>query len=154
MSARVRLVRIIEALDYPADWECFVDRNSGEVITITEDEAPYVESDEDDLADLPDWERTSIVDLRRALKSADLVPLPGRFDLDEWDIMRQFSDSRTEPERSELLDAIHGSGAFRRFRRTIHDLDLRDTWFGYRSEALKEIAREWLTEIGMSFVEE
>ena len=154
MSVVVRLTQIIEALEYPEDWECFLDRSTGQIITVTDNEAPYLESDEDDFDELPEWHRTSIAEVRRALESADLVPLPSKFDVHEWEIMRRFSSSRGEPDRSELLDALRGSGAFRLFRRTIDDLDLREAWFEYRSEALKRIATEWLKENHIEFAEE
>lgn len=158
MGVVVNIDKILEALEHPEDWECFLDRNTGQVIAVTDNEAAYVEGGEEgedaDIADLPDWQRESIIEVRRALKSADLVPLPSKFDVHEWGIMRRFSDSRPEPDRTELMDAIHGGGAFRAFRRTLDVLDLRDEWFRYRDDALKDIARDWLNEHGIAFSEE
>jgi hypothetical protein len=54
-----------------------------------------------------------------------------RDDVHEWDIMRRFSQSEDEPVRN-FLDAIHGRGAFRVFRRTPEEIELRDEWFAYR----------------------
>lgn len=102
----------------------------------------------------PDWQQESILDLRRALNAADPIPLPTRFDVHEWDIMRRFSDSRDEGARADLRDAIHGPGAFRMFRHTIDRLGLRESWFSYRSEALKQIARDWLNENRIPFIED
>ena len=46
--------------------------------------------------------------------------LPTKYDIHEWDIMHEFAES-VEPERfsNDLLNAIHGSGAFRYFKDTL-----------------------------------
>lgn len=150
----VRLSEIVDVLGYPEEWECLLDRNTLRIITITENEEPYLEDGEDEVADLPDWQQESILDVRRALNAADPIPLPTRFDVHEWDIMRRFSDAQEEGARAELGDAIHGSGAFRMFRHTIDRLGLRESWFSYRSEALKQIARDWLNENRIPFTED
>jgi hypothetical protein len=41
------------------------------------------------------------------------------------------------------LRAIKGKGAFRYFKDTINRLGLREQWFQYRDEALKEFVVEW-----------
>ncbi len=150
----VKLADILDALEYPEDWECFLDRNTGKVIATTENEQPYLEDEEADLDELPEWQRQTVLEVRQALGSADLLPLPDKFDLHEWDIMRRFASAQEEPARTELLDAIHGAGAFRMFRRTTDRLGLRDAWFSYRDETIKEFARDWLQENGIAFVEE
>jgi len=150
----VKLSEVVEALEYPDEWECYLDRRTGEIITVSENERPHLEDDDLKLQTLPDWLRDSVRRVRRALESADLVELPGKFDIHEWTIMRRFSDAQEEPARSELLEAIHGSGAFRLFRRTTERLGLRDAWFRFRDEALKKFAREWLETRGIEFTEE
>jgi hypothetical protein len=152
----VKLEKVIEALEYPEEFQCYLDRNTGEVISITENEAPYVEGcgddeDEEDIADLPQWQRDSILEVRRALESADLLALPSKFDLNEWDIMRRFSSSQPEPARGHLLDAIRGTGAFRLFRKALELLELRDEWFRFRDDAVRQFAMDWLTENGIAF---
>jgi hypothetical protein len=72
----------------------------------------------------------------------------------EWDIMREFSTLQDDVVRAELLDAIHGSGAFRLFQFMIARFHLKDAWYAYRSEALKEIARDWLMANDVPFVED
>jgi hypothetical protein len=48
--------------------------------------------------------------------------------------------------RQELLDAIHGAGAFRMFRGLTRRLGIEQNWYQFREEKLAEIAREWLEE--------
>jgi hypothetical protein len=65
---------------------------------------------------------------------------------DGWRFMRDFAQDVADPDvRERLLDAIHGSGAFGRFKRVLsyHD-QLRAAWFRFRDERLLECAREWL----------
>jgi hypothetical protein len=156
MGVIVDLAKVIEALENPEEWECFLDRNTGDVIAITEDDAPYIEgfgdseADEEDFANLPQWQRDSILSVRRALESADLIPLPDKFDFHEWDVMRRFAISQPEPARGDLLDAIQGRGSFRLFRRTLEILDLRDQWFQFRNDALRRFALDWLNENGLA----
>jgi hypothetical protein len=140
----VKLSDVLEALESPEDWECLLDRKTGKIIAITENERPHLEDDEAQLEALPDWLRDAVREVQDALETGDLVELPSKFDVHEWDIMRRFSGEQEEPARSELLEAIHGSGAFRLFRRTTERLGLREGWFRFRDEALEAIAREWL----------
>lgn len=61
--------------------------------------------------------------------------------------MERFAHSRTNAEhRDELLAAIHGSGASRKFRHAIQQLGIQDEWYGFRQAAFEEIARAWLEE--------
>jgi hypothetical protein len=59
--------------------------------------------------------------------------------------MERFCSS-IENERlsNELLNQIRGSGAFRRFKDTIHRHGIADDWYRFRQAALEEIAIEWL----------
>lgn len=149
----VKLSDVLEALEYPEDWECYLDRKTGKIVVISENERPHLEDGEAELQDLPDWLRDSIREVQQARDHGDLVQLPGKFDVHEWGIMRRFVDEQEETARRELLEAIHGSGAFRLFRMTNERLGLREAWFGYRDEALKEIARQWLREHEIEFSE-
>jgi hypothetical protein len=41
------------------------------------------------------------------------------------------------------LDAIHGAGAFRSFKRAVRQHDIEPIWFKFRTAALKQIAIDW-----------
>ena len=53
-----------------------------------------------------------------------------------------------------LYSLIKGGGAFRRFKDAVHEYDIADDWYKYRSDALKEIAIEWCREKGIEFDEQ
>ncbi len=46
--------------------------------------------------------------------------------------------------QAELLSAIHGSDAFRKFRHAIQQLGFQDDWYAFRQAAFEAIARAWL----------
>ncbi|MGD2071287.1 MAG: hypothetical protein PVI57_21640 [Gemmatimonadota bacterium] len=74
---------ILEALEYPEDWDVFLDRRTGRIVTVTENERPYLDGEDLDLEveALPDWLRSSVEDVRSVLETGDLVRLPDRFDV-------------------------------------------------------------------------
>jgi hypothetical protein len=60
--------------------------------------------------------------------------------------MERFSNSQVRAtSRDELLDAIHGAGAFRRFRSAIRRLGIEDDWFRFRQSEFEEIERNGVT---------
>jgi len=58
-----------------------------------------------------------------------------------------------EALREELLNAIHGSGAFRMFKDVLRRNDLEDEWFAYKNEVFKEIAIQWCKENEIEYEE-
>lgn len=79
----------------------------------------------------------------------NLIPVPSASDVHKWQIMRNFSDVQEEEARTELMDAIHGAGAFRNFRRVTEELGLTDAWY-----AVEQITRDWLIENEIPFTED
>ncbi len=157
MSAVVKLGAVVDAMDLPEEWESFLDPDTGEILTMTDEDRSILDGEEEDDEDLemPDWQRESTEKLRSLLDSGRALALPGKLEIHEWDLMRRFARLVEGPDEStELLEAIHGTGAFRLFKMTIARLGLREQWFEYRDEALREIAREWLEANGVAYAEE
>jgi hypothetical protein len=101
----------------------------------------------DQIEDAPPWMREQLPKVREALESGRFLSLPTKFDVHEWAIMEEFSqEQENDRVRAELLDAIHGSGAFRMFKSTIRRLGIEKAWYQFRDESIKEIAVEWLEE--------
>ncbi len=150
----VSLKKIVDALDMQFDdLRVYLNPENGEVVSISDENRSVLEGDGDPEM-LPAWQRQAIESLR-SLDLDALLPLPDKFEIHEWDIVRRFAMSiATEAQREALLDAIHGSGAFRMFRRELDRLRLRDAWFAYRATALKQIAREWIEEHGFTCIED
>ena len=144
------LDKILDGMEMVGD-ETFVyyDRATGEVVGLREEYLLRAESElagEEDLRSLTEWEEAE-VDTGRAVledEAGRFVPLPDRFEIDEWDMMRRFSYQVSDEELSgRLLDAIHGKGAFRRFKDTLYQAGIQEEWFEFRDQQYREIAQEW-----------
>lgn len=142
----VSLRDVVEALDLQSDELCScLDRETGEIITFSEEEASIAESDEWDRA--PEWMREYLPKVKRALEDDGMLELPDRAHIDEWRMMLDFAEEQEQCRcRPELVSAVHGSGAFRSFRDAIRRLGLEDAWSRYRGVAFERVAREWLEE--------
>lgn len=83
------------------------------------------------------------------------VPLPSRWEINEYRIMEAFIDSLAdETLRNDLDRAIHGKGAFRYFKDRVLDLGIREDWFRFRDAAFRRIAVEWCEENDIPYRED
>ena len=131
----------------------FMNRVTGELFTVTSNELRAVE-EEHDLEEYPEWQRNSIRKADEILDSDDWLQLPSKYEIHEWEIMRDFCYSLADERlSSELLDAIHGSGAFRHFGNTVHYRGIEQDWYRFRQQALEQIARDWLEENEIPYAE-
>ena len=129
----------------------FINRKTGEITTITDDDMSLVEEESEE-EDLPDWQVEMLPKIREIIAGDNWLALPDKFDIHEWEIMRKYADSVDDEELSETLNrAIHGTGAFRMFRATIEDAGLREEWFAFKLQAVREIARVALEELGIPY---
>ena len=153
MVVTVSLKKVVDALDLPNDeWSAYVDVQTGEVVIISGEAADLAEADDLESEDIPEWQFEEIENARKVQDSDRYVSLPDKFDVHEWDIMRKFSELRQDPlQRRELLEAIHGSGAFRFFKSTLHRLGIEKEWYDYRDSTFEEIAKEWLQQNGLAY---
>jgi hypothetical protein len=119
MPVTVRLNDIVEALEMQFDESpSFLDRETGEVETISQDllrEAEDPDADEElDTTEEqdPEWEIAKLI-----VSTDRFLRLPSKFDVHEWAIMQDFAQSvKSNKIRADLLHAIHGAGAFRNFK--------------------------------------
>jgi hypothetical protein len=153
MGVVVSLKDVVDAMDLPNnDWTSYLNPKTGEIVTVTDEDRQLVEDEDLDEANLPEWQRESLPRVRAALESDDFLALPDKFEIHEWAIMERFANSQVdEARRDELLDAIHGAGAFRSFRGTVRRLRIEEEWFRFRQSAFEGIALRWLEAHGISF---
>ena len=108
--------------------------------------------DPDAASDAPQWQKDLLPKAREVLASEDFIPLPSKFEIHEWAIMECFAQSLTDAAVSDELDAaLHGRGAFRRFKDTVQRLGIADEWYRFRDAALEEIAVEFLETHGIAY---
>ena len=157
MNVRVELSKIVEAMDIQSiEGLSYLDKNTGEVIVLAEEEFRAAD-DGDSLEDYPEWQRENIQIAQKIIgdDNKKFLGLPTKFDIDEYRIMEKFCLSIQDEKTSEALyAAIKGSGAFRRFKDSIHRFGVADDWYKYRDEALKEIAVEWCEENDIAYVDD
>ena len=152
MPTVVSLRDVVNGIDgLPEGFTSYLNRQTGEVYTLQDEEADLVEEDAE-VEDLPAWQRDELPKIREVLDSEDWLALPTSFEIHEWSIMERFSHSVEDAAvRNELLDAIHGRGTFRYFKDAIHRRRIQDAWYAYRTAALEEIAIDWLEERGIPY---
>ena len=149
----IKLRDVVEAMDLPnQEWHSYVHRDTGEIVTVTDEECRLVEEDDANLDHVPDWQRETLPKAREALESDRFLALPDSFEIHEWSIMERFAQSQSDDRPAEeLLDALHGRGAFRMFRSVIRRLGVEDDWYRFRESAFEDIARDWLEDQGIAY---
>ncbi len=150
----VSLRDVVDALDMASDTlSSYLNRKTGEVVSLTED-IMMMAQDEEDLYDVPEWAREEVRRAREVMDSDDYIGLPGRYEIDEYRTMEDFCYSlEDEGLKGDLLYAIEGRGAFRRFRDTIHRRGIEKDWYKYHDGKLKETAADWLEANGIPFID-
>ena len=154
----IKISDIVDALEMQFDqFRTYLDKETGEVETVsTEVLSLAEEADEADSPDkLPKWQQDEYKIAQLVVERPDrFLELPSKFDVHEWQIMEDFSRSvENDSLRDELLSAIRGRGAFRYFKDVIYRRRVQEDWYEFRTQALREIAVDWLEEHGVSYVE-
>jgi hypothetical protein len=152
---KVALKDIVDALEMQFDeYLNYLDRQTGKIEMVSRDELNMAEEGEAD-DELPQSEEHEFDVAEAIVTDPDrFEKLPTKFDIHEWEIMREFAEC-VEPERlsDELQNAIHGAGAFRYFKDTLRRYRREKDWYAYRAEALREIAIEWCQENSIEYTE-
>ena len=152
MPITVSLREVVGELEIvPDEYTVYINIQSGELVGVGPDEMRAAESAED-LDQFPEWRRQAVMTAKEILSTAYYLPLPSRFDIHEWEIMRQFCLAmENEDVSQDLLHAINGSGAFRRFGMLIDRYGLEQEWHRFYQQALTDIATEWLEDNGIAY---
>ena len=155
MAVIVSLRDVVDQMDQWSDEATtYINRKTGKLITLTHEELALAE-DPDEAEDAPQWQKDLLPKAQEVLASEDFIPLPSKFEIHEWSIMECFAHSLTDAAVSDELDhAIHGAGAFRRFKDAVHRLGIDDEWYRFRDAALEEIAIKFLEEHEIAYQRE
>lgn len=165
MSVAISLRDLVGELQMLSDEsQAYLNRVTGKVITITDDDIAIAEHDTEfeegweDASDGlegegSDLEMDFFQDVKKILaRDPDYLKLPSKFDIHEYEIMERYCLSFPDEKLSDLLlGKIRGSGAFRRFKNTIYEYGIEEDWFKYRDDAYKEIAIAWLESHGIAY---
>ena len=153
-ALRVKLQDILEGMDFQSDEQSsYLNLTTGEVVSITDEELRAAEHDAP-LEDFPDWQHDAIRIAGEILETEHYLPLPDRFEINEYQIMERFCLSVDDEDmRSDLCDAIRGRGAFRRFKDRMQLYGMAEERYRYRDAALREIAVAWCEAYGIQYTE-
>lgn len=150
-TAVASLKKVIEEIEllFNESWTAYLNRRTGETYTVTEEEWDL---DRPDDADLPDWQSEDRATSREIRDSPDWIALPTKRELDEYGIMARFCSAvEDEDQREALLDAIHGRGAFQRFKRLVHRYGIQQLWYDYREREIECAVADWLDAEGVPY---
>jgi Uncharacterised protein family (UPF0158) len=152
VTAPVFLDQLIDALEAQSESHtAYLDRETGEIHLISEDAISLSEGEADSFHLIAAWQEDEVELARRIQRSDRYLALPDQWEVNEWDIMADFSKQiKKDDVRAGLLKAIHGSHAFRRFKDQIVHFGVRDDWFVFRRQAFEEILRAWCEENGIA----
>jgi Uncharacterised protein family (UPF0158) len=151
---RIRLTDIIDAIEMQfEEIFSFLNLDTGEVETVSHELLRAAEEfGVPDPPDLLTWQEAEWEVAKRIAASDRFVELPTKFGVHEWAIMRDFSSTvGSEGLRDELVRAIHGRGAFRRFKEVVRLHGIESEWFTFRADALARIARDWCDQHGIVY---
>jgi hypothetical protein len=155
MADEVKLDVIIEALESVDDSiSSYLDIETGEVHSITEEEFDLAGDPQTAIEDLPNWQREA-VKLARSIQEQEgkrYLALPDKFDVHEWAIMERFSMTLRDAQlRNNFHDGIRGAGAFRLFKHLLTEYSLWEAWNRFKQVALRQMAIQWCKENGITF---
>jgi hypothetical protein len=144
MTVQVKLQDILEGMDFQSDERStYLNTTTGEVVFITDEELRAAEENAP-LEDFPEWQHDAIRIAGEILETDHYLPLPDRFEINEYRMMERFCLSVDDEDmRDDLCDAIRGRGAFRRFKDRMQAYGMAEDCYRYRDEALREIAMAW-----------
>ena len=133
---KINLKIIADALDESFEgWSQFLNKETGEVESLPEDRA-YYEGD--------DYE----ADLERLDDSSIYALLPDQYQINEYEIMKDFA---RRSGVTELLTALHQKHPYRKFKDKINALDIDDLYYAFRENAYYDIAKDWCEHHGISY---
>jgi len=155
MAGIVSLHDVIDHMELVSDEATsYINRKTGELIALT-DEVVALAEDADEAAEAAEWQKDLLPKAREVAASEDFIPLPGKFEIHDWSIMERFARSLTDAAVSDKLDAaVHGRGAFHRFKDAVQRLGIAGEWYRFREAALEEIAIEFLEAHEIAFQRE
>ena len=87
-----------------------------------------------------------------AFNNNQLISLPSNSQKQDYQLMKDFIEEKADGEAKEwLIEAIKGTGAFRRFRSTLDRFNITDLWYEYRKERYEILAIDWCEYHGIEY---
>jgi len=166
-KVQIKLDDVIEAIALSNEESAaYLDTRTGRV-EVMDDQMRSLMRADTPWDELPDWQRP-LVEIGRLIEAEEdarfeaaddagrrFLPLPDQFDVHEWRVMEAFAEGQADAEVwRQLLDALRGRGAFRRFKDTAHRLGVIDAWYAARDAAYRREAIDWCEAHGVAWEED
>src|SRR5688500_17341128 len=128
---QVKLIDIIDGIEMQSEAsKSSVNLETGEVINVADEALMMAEEEIDHLPNCQQDEVNLAIDI---LGNFDIyATLPTSYDVNEYSIMERFCFSLDDQKQDILLNAIHGRGAFRRFKDKISRFGIEDQWYEFQ----------------------
>lgn len=150
----IKLSDIVDAMQVQSETMFnYLNKKTGEIVPISEEEMDAAENDEP-IEDSPEWQEEGIKTAKETLETDDYIPLPAQFDIHEYEMMEKFCLSiKNQKISDDLLGAIKGSGAFRRFKDKIQQCGVEQDWYQFKDHSYREMAKQWCEDNDIKFIE-
>lgn len=80
------------------------------------------------------------------------IPLPTKEEVNDYQNMVNFTETIEDDKKRDWFEnAIHGKGAFRRFRATLERFGMETEWYDYLEACHRELAIEWCEQYGIVY---
>lgn len=128
---KIPLKQVIDALEASSDCVTdYFDLHTGETVSLFD---PYMIGETDE----------ELVELVESTPER-FLRFPTQYEIHEYRIMEDFISSLPDGTlQRELVNAIRGKGAFRRFKATIRCYGIEQQWYDFLVDAYKAIAIQW-----------
>ncbi|EAR20925.1 UPF0158 family protein [Nitrococcus mobilis] len=154
MALPVSLRQIVTEVEALQDgWTIYLNRKTGELMTITDREA-RIALEEEQASELADWLMEDFLPkVKEVVTSDDSVALPNKASV-EFALMEKYCAAVDDPQfRESLLNAVRGQEAAARFNDLIEAKSAQDEWNQFKEEALRDLIAEFLDSHGIGYVE-
>lgn len=80
------------------------------------------------------------------------IPLPTKEEVNDYQNMVNFTETIEDDKKRDWFEnAIHGKGAFRRFRATLERFGMETEWYDYLEASHRELAINWCEQHGIVY---
>ena len=135
---------VVEAIERTADeWRQFLDIEKMEIVSIP-DPSFGAEVRDDDIKKLEEIEEGW---------NEKFFELPTKHEIHDYRIVEEYVQTLpTGHIKDRLQQAIHGKGAFSRFKNILRESCNEQDWYNYRNKAYERLAIEWCKKHGLQYI--
>jgi hypothetical protein len=148
LSLRAVVDRMVNIGD---DETTFLDPNGNRLVTL-DDQLLAVLEDDEPIEEAIDHSMEELEDLRSKLKSKQLLLLPTKAEMNEFQLQERFCEELPDGEAKEqMLKVLLGQTGFRSFDGAVKRLGIEEVWARLRDVEYARIAVAWLAKNGIPF---